>query len=116
MRRDTEPAPVIYLPSTSFGWNPMFLTIRTGTDPAAQTDDAPPRTIHVVMDDGSVLTECPVILQYIADQKPEAGLAPKPGDKARYKLQEMLSFTARLTSVGSSRMFECQAFARRASS
>jgi len=39
-----------------------------------------------------VLTEAPVILQYIADQKPESGLAPKPGDKARYKLQEMLNF------------------------
>ena len=34
---DVDPAPVIYLPSTSFQWNPMFLTIRTGTDPAAQT-------------------------------------------------------------------------------
>src|SRR4026208_1814656 len=37
-------------------------------------------------------TEGPVILQYIAAQKPEAGLAPKPGDKARYKLQESLNF------------------------
>src|SRR5258706_2004976 len=47
----------------------------------------------ITTDDGTVLTECPVILQYLADQKPDAGLAPKPGDKARYKLQEMLSFT-----------------------
>ena len=39
-----------------------------------------------------VLTECPVILQYIADQKPDAGLAPRAGDKARLKLNEMLSF------------------------
>ena len=39
-----------------------------------------------------VLTEAPVILQYLADQKPEAGLAPKPGDPARYRLQEMLNF------------------------
>jgi glutathione S-transferase len=39
-----------------------------------------------------VLTEAPVILQYLADQRPEAGLAPKPGDPARYKLQEMLNF------------------------
>jgi glutathione S-transferase len=51
----------------------------TGYVPAIATDDG-------------VLTECPVILQYIADQKPEAGLAPKPGDKARYKLQESLNF------------------------
>jgi glutathione S-transferase len=47
----------------------------------------------VAMDDGTVLTECPVILQYLADQKPDSGLAPKPGDPARYKLQEMLNFT-----------------------
>jgi len=39
-----------------------------------------------------VLTEAPVILQYLADQKPEAGLAPKAGEPARYKLQEMLNF------------------------
>jgi glutathione S-transferase len=39
-----------------------------------------------------VLTEAPVILQYLADQKPEAGLAPRPGDPARYRLQEMLNF------------------------
>jgi glutathione S-transferase len=46
----------------------------------------------VELADGSVLTECPVILQYLADQKPDAGLAPKPGDPARYKLQEALNF------------------------
>ena len=39
-----------------------------------------------------VLTEAPVILQYLADQKPDAGMAPKPGDAARYRLQEMLNF------------------------
>jgi glutathione S-transferase len=47
----------------------------------------------IAMDDGTVLTECPVILQYIADQKPDAALAPKPGSADRYKLQEMLNFT-----------------------
>ncbi len=47
----------------------------------------------ITMDDGTVLTECPVILQYLADQKPDSGLAPRPGDPARYKLQEMLNFT-----------------------
>ena len=55
--------------------------------------------------DGSVLTECPVILQYIADQKPEAGLAPKPGDKDRYKLQEMLNFTTAELHKGMSTFF-----------
>ncbi|MDN8820351.1 hypothetical protein Q0N24_14070, partial [Staphylococcus aureus] len=31
-------------------------------------------------------------LQYIADRKPELGLAPQPGDPDRYRLQEGLSF------------------------
>ncbi len=46
----------------------------------------------VKLDDGSVLTEAPVIMQYIADQKPEAGLAPKAGSMERYRLQEWLNF------------------------
>lgn len=43
---------------------------------------------------GETLTEAPVILQYIADQKPDSGLAPKPGTLERYRLQEWLSFTS----------------------
>ena len=31
------------------------------------------------LDDGQVLTEGPAIVQYIADQKPESGLAPPSG-------------------------------------
>jgi glutathione S-transferase len=52
-----------------------------------------------------VLTECPVILQYIADQKPEAGLAPKAGDKARLKHQEMLSFITSEIHKGMGKFF-----------
>ena len=44
------------------------------------------------LDDGSLLTEGPAIVQYIADQKPEAGLAPTPGALERYRLQEWLTF------------------------
>jgi glutathione S-transferase len=43
---------------------------------------------------GEVLTEAPVILQYIADQKPESGLAPKPGTIERYRMEEWLNFTS----------------------
>ena len=43
---------------------------------------------------GEVLTEVPVILQYIADQKPESGLAPRPGTLERYRLEEWLNFTS----------------------
>ncbi len=40
------------------------------------------------LDGGEVLTEGPAIVQYIADLKPETGLAPKAGTLARYHLQE----------------------------
>jgi glutathione S-transferase len=46
----------------------------------------------IKMDDGSVLTEGAVILQYIADQSPNSGLAPKAGTMERYRLQEWLNF------------------------
>jgi glutathione S-transferase len=45
-------------------------------------------------DDGEVLTEAAVIMQYLADQKPEAGLAPPAGTMPRYRLQEWLNFIA----------------------
>ena len=44
------------------------------------------------LDDGSVLTEGPAIVQYLADQKPESGLAPKTGSMERLRLQEWLNF------------------------
>ncbi|OLE19313.1 MAG: glutathione transferase GstA [Betaproteobacteria bacterium 13_1_20CM_3_63_8] len=44
------------------------------------------------LDNGQILTEGPAIVQYLADQKPEAGLAPKPGSFERYRLQEWLNF------------------------
>jgi glutathione S-transferase len=44
------------------------------------------------LDDGRVLTEGPAIVQYIADQKPESGLAPRAGTFERYQLMEILNF------------------------
>ncbi len=44
------------------------------------------------LDDGSVLTEGPAIVQYLADQKPASGLAPAAGTIERYRLQEWLTF------------------------
>ena len=44
------------------------------------------------LDNGERLTEGPAIVQYLADQKPEAGLAPKAGTLERYRLQEWLNF------------------------
>ena len=46
------------------------------------------------LDDGSVLTEGVAILPFLADQRPEAGLAPPPGTMARTRLVEWLAFLA----------------------
>ena len=44
------------------------------------------------LDNGQILTEGPAIVQYLADQKPDSGLAPKAGTFERYQLQEWLNF------------------------
>lgn len=44
------------------------------------------------LDDGEVLTEGPTIVQYLADLKPEKGLAPRAGTMDRYRLQEWLGY------------------------
>jgi glutathione S-transferase len=46
----------------------------------------------LVLENGERLTENAAVLQYIADLKPELGLAPRPGEPDRYRLQEWLSF------------------------
>jgi glutathione S-transferase len=46
------------------------------------------------LDDGQVLTEGVAIVQYVADLKPESGLAPPPGTLERVRLQEWLNFIA----------------------
>ncbi|UPK32938.1 glutathione S-transferase N-terminal domain-containing protein [Bradyrhizobium sp. 186] len=46
----------------------------------------------LVLENGERLTESAAVLQYIADLKPETGLAPGFGDPDRYRLQEWLSF------------------------
>jgi glutathione S-transferase len=44
------------------------------------------------LDDGQLLTEGPVIQQYLADKKPASGLAPANGTLERYRLQELLGY------------------------
>ena len=46
------------------------------------------------LDDGTLFTEGAAIVQYLADRKPEAQLAPKSGSLERYKLQEWLNYIA----------------------
>ncbi len=48
----------------------------------------------LALDSGEILTEVGVIVQYLADKKPEAGLAPALGTMERYRLMEALNFAA----------------------
>jgi len=44
------------------------------------------------LDNGQILNEGPSVLQYLADQKPEANLAPKWGTLERYQLIDVLNY------------------------
>ncbi|MEZ2131579.1 MULTISPECIES: glutathione transferase GstA [unclassified Sinorhizobium] len=46
------------------------------------------------LDDGTHLTEGAAIVQFLADLKPEAGLAPAAGSLERYRFQSWLNFVA----------------------
>ncbi|NIE82581.1 MULTISPECIES: glutathione transferase GstA [unclassified Burkholderia] len=59
----------------------------------------------LVLDNGEVLTEGPAILQYLADLKPEAQLAPPAGSWARVRLQETLNFITAEIHAGCSPLF-----------
>ncbi len=58
------------------------------------------------LDSGQVLTEGPAIVQYLADQKPAARLAPKLGSFERYQLQEWLNFIGTELHKGFSPLFK----------
>ncbi len=58
------------------------------------------------LDNGQVLTEGPAIVQYLADQKPDSGLAPKAGTFERVKLQEWLNFITAEIHKGFSPLFK----------
>lgn len=46
------------------------------------------------LDNGEILTEGPAIVQYLADQAPNAKLVPAAGTLERYRVQEWLNFIA----------------------
>ncbi|SEK10514.1 glutathione S-transferase [Variovorax sp. OK605] len=57
------------------------------------------------LDDGDLLTEGAVILQWIADKHPEAKLLPHFGSRERYKALEWLNFVASDLHKGMAVMF-----------
>ncbi len=59
----------------------------------------------VALDDGEVLTEGPVILQYLADKAGAVTLAPAAGSKQRLKVQEWLNYISSELHKGLSPLF-----------
>lgn len=57
------------------------------------------------LDTGEVLTEGPALLQYLADLRPEAGLAPPNGTLERVRLQEWLNVVSSEIHAGSAPLF-----------
>jgi len=46
----------------------------------------------LVLDDGQVLTEAQIVVQYLADQAPDTGLMPPAGNFSRYRVAQWLAF------------------------
>lgn len=59
----------------------------------------------LVLDDGSLLTEGAVIVQYLADKSPASGLLPAAGTLERYRVQEWLNYIASELHKGFSPLF-----------
>ena len=60
------------------------------------------------LDNGQVLTEGPALLQYLADLRPEAYLAPVSGTFERVRLQEWLNFISTEIHGGLGWLFSSQ--------
>ena len=58
------------------------------------------------LDNGQLLTEGPVIVQYLADQKPASGLVPAAGTLERYRVQEWLNYITSEIHKNFSPMFD----------
>jgi glutathione S-transferase len=59
----------------------------------------------LALSNGEVLTEGPAILQYLADLKPDARLAPANGSWQRVRLQETLNFITAEIHAGCAPLF-----------
>jgi len=57
------------------------------------------------LDDGQILTEGAVIVQWVADQRPQTGLMPPAGTMARYRVQEWLHYIATELHKGMSPLY-----------
>ncbi|MCE9672014.1 glutathione transferase GstA [Myxococcus stipitatus] len=88
-------SPHICLREAGLGFDVEKVDLRTKkTETGADYTSANPKGYvpALLLDDGSLLTEGPAIVQYIADKAPQAKLAPANGTLERYRLQEALNF------------------------
>ena len=76
-----------------------FELVQTSTKTKLLPDGSDYRAINpkgqvpaLLLDDGELLTEGPVIVQYVADQAPQSGLLPAAGTMARYRVLEWLNY------------------------
>jgi glutathione S-transferase len=89
-----------------------FETAKTDTKSKALDGGGDFRTVNplgyvpaLVLDDGTLITEGPAIVQYIADKVPEKKLAPAAGTLERTKLQSWLNFISTELHKGFSPLF-----------
>lgn len=82
-----------------------MMTKRTSEGQDFFTVNAKGAVATLQLDDGRILTEGPAIVQYLADLKPEAKLAPANGTFERAQLQEWLNFISSELHGGVSPMF-----------
>jgi glutathione S-transferase len=59
----------------------------------------------LVLDDGTVLTENPAIISYVADTHPQANLLAAPGEIARAKAQEWLAWCSSTVHISFGPLF-----------
>ncbi|QBF26342.1 glutathione transferase GstA [Pseudomonas tructae] len=92
-----------------------FALVRVNNQSKATADGRDFRSINpkgyvaaLELDNGEILTEGPAILQYLADLKPQAGLAPANGSWERSRLQELLNFISTEMHAGSAPLFNAQ--------
>jgi len=85
----------IVLEELGVPFEPVFVSLKRKVTAAGADFNAinPKGYVPVLeLDGGALLTEGTAILQYLADLKPAAGLAPANGTLERYRLQEWLGF------------------------
>jgi glutathione S-transferase len=63
------------------------------------------------LEDGSILTEASVCMQYVADLAPQSDLAPIAGSMERYRLMEWMAFTSTEVHKNFSPLFDPSASA-----